>query len=196
MVKLLLPAAYKVRQEVIFSVCQFTPGGGGGTPVPGSFPGHWSQVLSWGGTPVLVGGGVLPQPGLGYPPTPQPSQDRTAEQTLVTQRALCLLRSRRRTFLLTKKLGVMAKNRRAKLQESLNLGQGPGKIKRIQISSIRCNQLTVHMINVVIMEVYAYPCPILWYPSGQPHRNPWEVGVHPKLHGAPPHPDPPTPMHV
>ena len=43
----------------------------GGTPVPGSFPGHWSQVLSrgnpspgWAGTPVLA----RDTPGLGYPP--------------------------------------------------------------------------------------------------------------------------------
>ena len=96
---------------------------GGGTPVPGSFPGHWSQVLSGGtlvltrGTPVLPG---VPQDGigLGYPPGHEgypctqvrmgcplardgvpPPPDRTVERTLAIQWVVCLLRSRRRTFL-------------------------------------------------------------------------------------------------
>ena len=38
----------------------------GGTPFPGSFPGHWSEVLS-GGTPVLAGGRGFPSPGQGVP---------------------------------------------------------------------------------------------------------------------------------
>ena len=38
----------------------------GGTLVPGSFPGHWSQVLS-GGTPALAGGYLSPSQGMGYP---------------------------------------------------------------------------------------------------------------------------------
>ena len=44
----------KDREDNVFTgVCPFTRGGG--TPVPCSFPGLWSQVLS-GGTPVLAGG--------------------------------------------------------------------------------------------------------------------------------------------
>lgn len=38
-----------------------------------------------------------------------------------------------------------------------------------------------------------YPCPTRLNPSGQPHTKPAAVGVHPKLHGAPPQPPPPTP---
>ena len=80
----------------MFSLCPSTRGGGtlvpgyfpglwsqvlsGGTPVPGSFPGLWSQVLSGGGVPhsQLGGGGRggsgtperigPPQLGLGYAP--------------------------------------------------------------------------------------------------------------------------------
>ena len=59
-------------------------GGGGGTPVPGSFPGHLSQVLSWGyPSPGWWGGGfhsqVLswgwghPSPGWGVRDAPPPS---------------------------------------------------------------------------------------------------------------------------
>ena len=67
-------------------------GAGWGTPVPGSFPGHWSQVLFWEGTPVSD---IFPGPfrgtpvlmGVGYPctgypkarsgwGTPWPGQDR------------------------------------------------------------------------------------------------------------------------
>ena len=61
---------------VFTGVCLFTPRGGG-TPVLGSFPGYWSQVLSRrvqvrGGTPVLARGypsqDVVPHPGQeGYP---------------------------------------------------------------------------------------------------------------------------------
>ena len=42
-------------EDFLVSVCQST---GGGTPVPGSFPCLWSQVLSYGGTSV---------PTVGYP---------------------------------------------------------------------------------------------------------------------------------
>ena len=79
----LLPQAYVVRLEVIFSqacVCS-----GGGTPASGSSPGLWSQVLfggggipilagrRGGGTKVLDGGGHTPGQGtpsqvrMGYP---------------------------------------------------------------------------------------------------------------------------------
>ena len=103
----------------------------GATPVPGSFPSHWPQVLSW-GTPVpgffpghwsqVISGGMAQSwlgvqqswpvryPTLGWVP-PWPGQlygtlrarsewgtphpwDGTAER-----RVVCLLRSRRRTFL-------------------------------------------------------------------------------------------------
>ena len=70
-----------------------------GTPVPGSFSGHWSQVLSQvypnpgqEGTPQVRWG--TPWPGLRYPPP----LDRTAERALATQWAVCLLHSCR-TFL-------------------------------------------------------------------------------------------------
>ena len=110
---------------VFTGVCLST----GGTPVPCSFPGLWSQVLS-GGYPSPGWGyprtGYPPaRSGLGYVPTrpwlenpPPPSQDRTgvplvrtgippgthlpqdrtAERVLATHRAVCLLRSLRRTF--------------------------------------------------------------------------------------------------
>ena len=63
----------------------------GATPVPGSFPGLWSQVLSQGCTPVLTRKGY-PSPGLGvlqsqpggYPmtglPPPQPGQNWSTPQ--------------------------------------------------------------------------------------------------------------------
>ena len=91
----LLPPAFEVRREVIFSVCQSTPGEypslmffprslvpgpfQRGTPVSGSFPGYWSQVLSRWGTPVLAEGGYpSPSWGMGGTPvggTPWPGQD-------------------------------------------------------------------------------------------------------------------------
>ena len=64
--------------------------------------------LGW-GTPQDLGLGTPPRPGTGYPPGPgtgyPPPQtrsglDRAAQQVLATRRAVCLLRSRRRTFLL------------------------------------------------------------------------------------------------
>ena len=110
----------------------------GGTPAPGSFSGHWSQILSgraylgprffprslvpgpfWGNP--SPGGGV-PQSwsrgylSMGYSPDhdrtgvpplqpgqdgvlPPPPPDSTAERALAMRRAVCLLRSRSRTFL-------------------------------------------------------------------------------------------------
>ena len=96
-----------LRREVIFSqacVCS------GGIPVAGSFLGLWypnpSQRVpqSWpgdggGGTPVLAKGKGVPQPGQDWgTPPPQPL-DRTPQRALATRRAVCLLFSRRRTFL-------------------------------------------------------------------------------------------------
>ena len=79
--------------NVFTGVCPFTPwGGGGGTPVPFSFPGLWFQDLSWGvsqfqvlcqvsgprsfagGTPVLAEGTPVPARGLGYPRPPPTSR--------------------------------------------------------------------------------------------------------------------------
>ena len=89
---------------VFTSVCLSMGGGYGGT-VP------QSQVFFRGSTPVVphqleLGTPlipaltrVLPCLGLGYPPPPTP-RNRTAELVLDTRRAVCLLRSRRRTFLL------------------------------------------------------------------------------------------------
>ena len=92
--------------------------GGGGTQVPGSFPGPWS--LLGGGTPVLARGypsprwgcpaGVPSPPpaGTGVPPgwhwgtPPLPHRDSTEER--VRSVAVCLLRSRRGTFLLWSKI--------------------------------------------------------------------------------------------
>ena len=100
---------------------------GGGTSNPGSFPGHWSQVLSWGypspgwrgvpqswlvegtpgqGSPPLARSGWgTPWPGQdGVPPSqdrtgvPPPPQDRTAERALAMWQVVCLLRSHRRIF--------------------------------------------------------------------------------------------------
>ena len=82
----------------------------GGTPVSGSFSGLWSQVVSGGGGGVYPnpgGGGdtpgQYPLPGLGYPPPPNQDwgipRDRTAERVFATRRVVCLLHSRRRTFL-------------------------------------------------------------------------------------------------
>ena len=67
--------------KVLFSqmsVCPHTGGTGffprsfpGGTPVPGSFQGQWSQVLRGGGHPspgLAGGGGYLSPPGVGGVP--------------------------------------------------------------------------------------------------------------------------------
>ena len=70
---LFLPPAYVVRREGnVFTDVSLSVHTLGGTPVPGSFPGLWSQVLfgwvpqscpSWGGTPVLAGVVPLSWPG-------------------------------------------------------------------------------------------------------------------------------------
>ena len=53
--------------KVLFSQASVCPHPGGGTPLPCSFPGHWSQALSggyphpgWGDTPILAGGTAVP----------------------------------------------------------------------------------------------------------------------------------------
>ena len=94
-------------------VCLSTPGGRG-IPVPSYFPGQWSHILSGVDTlvpgsfpshwPQVLSGGGYPSPGtiLGNPLPGQdghhPTPDRAAEQA--SRRAVCLLRSRRRTVLL------------------------------------------------------------------------------------------------
>ena len=73
--------------KVIFSVCQFTPGGGGGVlpqshilsqvlswGVPQSWPGGGGGVLQYGIPPSQVRMGYPPSPGLGYL---SPGQDKT-----------------------------------------------------------------------------------------------------------------------
>ena len=49
----------------------------------------------WGYPPPFRDGVPLPQPGMGYPPP----RDRTPDRVPDTRRAVCLLRSRRSTFL-------------------------------------------------------------------------------------------------
>ena len=85
-------------------------GGGGmrGTPSPGL---DWGGVSGWRGYPPSSVGAKIRGWGrwdwMGYPPVqdwmgyPQPLQsgDRAVKRALVTRRAVCLLRSRRRTFL-------------------------------------------------------------------------------------------------
>ena len=85
---LLLPPAYVVRREgtVFTGVCLSTGGGqsaGGG-----------GQSSGVGGVSPAGGGGGSVQPGGGV------SQDRTTEWVFTTRQVVCLLRSRRRTFLL------------------------------------------------------------------------------------------------
>ena len=81
------------------------PAGGGSGPAGGGqvqprgggsvlSPAGGGQVQPWGGGSVQLGGGSGPAGGGGS------SQDRTTEWVLSTRRAVCLLRSRRRTFLL------------------------------------------------------------------------------------------------
>ena len=124
---MLLPPVYVLRREVMFSqvcVCSNFGRGGtpsqvwmGGTPFPGLYmeggtsSGVWTGGVphprsGW-GTPWAMTGWGTPQPGLdgapllsrtrwGYPP---PQLDRAALRALATRRAVCLLRSCRRTFL-------------------------------------------------------------------------------------------------
>ena len=84
----------------MFSLCAprwgRTPSGWqGGCPHPSRFGGIPPSFLT-GDTPILPDGGTPPvRTGWGYPPG-----DRAAERALATRWAVCLLRSRRRTFLL------------------------------------------------------------------------------------------------
>ena len=97
----LLPPAYVVRWEGnVFTGANLSVHRGG-TPVIGSFSGLWSQVLSQGGVPQSLPGVPL-QLGLWYlPPAgtgvllPLGSEERV----LTTLWTVCLLLSRRRTFL-------------------------------------------------------------------------------------------------
>ena len=114
--KIFLPPASEGWGKVMFSVCshlrgggslsQLSPGVGGGSVRQGgvSQPGGWVSVVGWGGWvsqpeggSVQWGVGGLGQSAGGGGVV---SQDRTTEWVLTTRRAVCLLRSRRRTFLL------------------------------------------------------------------------------------------------
>ena len=75
--------------KVIFSVRLPVHSGGGGTPIPGSFPGHWLHVLSRGySSPrffprslVISGGYPSPTPSMvrmGYPPPPPGQNSRVS----------------------------------------------------------------------------------------------------------------------
>ena len=119
----LLPPAYKVRWKVIFilaNVCLFTIGEGGypiklterGVPIQLTERGVPIQLM--GGTPPIQDwmGYISPCPRLdGVPPSHprldavprHPSGDWSAMRALATWREVCLLRSRRRTFLCSNK---------------------------------------------------------------------------------------------
>ena len=110
---------------ILTCVCLFSGGGGGGgtpwPPVPGSFPGLWSNVLSGGageGEGISTSHVLSPVPGpacmgegctqlqnnigLPIPPTPpRPGQDRgtPTHARKDKPRTVHLLRSLRRTFL-------------------------------------------------------------------------------------------------
>ena len=111
----LLPSASEGWGKVMFSVCSPRRGN---TPVPGSFQGLWSKVLSR-GTPVLAGRGVPLSWLGGYPRTGQgvspartggtPSQDWNGlgyplPQTGYTAGGMPREVSRRRTFLLVRSM--------------------------------------------------------------------------------------------
>ena len=101
----LLPPTYKVRGKIMFSVCQSTGGGILQPLIPGPFQG-------WGVLSQVLLGVEYPQQGLSPPPYPSgqdgysPSQDKGTPHPLyeraddATPRAVRLLWSRRRTFLL------------------------------------------------------------------------------------------------
>ena len=94
------------KATVFTGVCLSTPRGGvpqsqvlsqvsGPRSFPGGYPSpRWREYCSprQGGTP------VPDRTGLGNP-TPPPPPDRTTDRVLATRRAVCILRSRRRTFL-------------------------------------------------------------------------------------------------
>ena len=109
----LLPTASEGWGKYCFHRCLLSTPGGGGTPVPGSFPGPFGWGGGYpspgqgvlqsqqGGSPVIAGRVPqiplpLSQDRTGLSPTPR---YRTAKRTLATWWAVCLLRSRRRTFL-------------------------------------------------------------------------------------------------
>ena len=89
----------------------------GGYPIPGLDGGGVPCPRSEGGTPARSGwwGGYL-----GYPPgqvwmvgglpgVPLPPLDRVGKRALATRRAVCLLRSRRRTFFVLKGEGAVVR---------------------------------------------------------------------------------------
>ena len=87
----------------------------GGTPVPGSFPDLWSQVLSGGYPSPGWGEGGYPSPGQDWVPLarrglvypqdrygvlpPLPKTEQQRKHLLHVRYASCILHSRRRTFL-------------------------------------------------------------------------------------------------
>ena len=98
------PGGYPVRYPLGGYPGQVPPGGGTRSGTPGGYPGQVPPVpgqvppggtrsgTPLGGTQVRYPGGVPGPPRGGYP-------GRTTEGVLTTRRAVCLLRSRRRTFL-------------------------------------------------------------------------------------------------
>ena len=82
-----------------------------GLGYPLARPRRGTPSQNWGTPQVRMGYIPLAKTGLAYPsplgrvrvgtPPPPRLQDRTAERTLATRRTVCLLRSRRRTFLFT-----------------------------------------------------------------------------------------------
>ena len=56
-------------EKVLFSQASVHTWGRGGTPVPFAFPGHWCQVLSWGGypSPRFFPRSLVPGPFQGHP---------------------------------------------------------------------------------------------------------------------------------
>ena len=107
----------RMGEGIVFTgVCVCSHFGRGGYPdwLTGGYPltswcWGWVPHPSWWGYPSSqeTGCGAPCQDWVGYPlplsgldeGTPCPSGDRAAESVLATRRALCLLRSRRRTFL-------------------------------------------------------------------------------------------------
>ena len=118
---LFLPPAYVVRREgnVLTRVCPSICLSTGGLPISHNALQHFPECHgadTWGGTLPGPGGGGGGYPArsshVGYPPHP-PARSwwgggypaggypgRATEGVLTTRRAVCLLRSRRRTFLL------------------------------------------------------------------------------------------------
>ena len=93
-------------RKVIFSVCPHLRGGGG-YPVPSLNGGTPSQV-QMGGTPSEVWMG-------GYPPPPSKTgwsnpPPRSEKRAFATRRAVCLLRSSRRTFLFPRFLAQLLRD--------------------------------------------------------------------------------------